>query len=178
MSNGFYNLASHSRQTIAFLGSVASAGSNRSKPFEVAVAYVLSRDLEIPVTPVDDIGGYYRLHHETVVFENLNALNEILPFYSANVRENITAFYKLRYYQLKPDAIPLALVKGQEVKDFFGLSRFLNNDIVETVENDGEKLCQFIGGLTEYFTEVKSRRLNESRTYTSSGQKDDFVPEA
>jgi len=175
MTASLYSLAKRSRQTIDFLNSVANSGRNRTAPFEVAVAYALASKLALPTEKVDDITTYFRVQHEAVVFDRLGQLNEILPFNTKAVKEAIKAFYKLRVYQANPAEIPLAFVKGQELKDFFGISHCLSNEVIETIECEGDKVTNLLNGLSQFYKEVHDERVKDAASFRSEDANDVFT---
>lgn len=175
MSANLYYLAKHSRQTIDFLNSVANTGASRTQPFEVAVAYTLANKLALPNAKVDDLTTYYRTQHEMVVIDRLSYLNEILPFNTKAVREAIRSFYSLRVYQANPAEIPLAFVKGQELKDFFGINQNLPGSIIATIENEGDKVTTLLNGLSQFYKEVQAERVKEAASFDNDRQEDVYT---
>lgn len=151
-------LARHSKESVGFLNSVASSGSSRSKAFEVAMAFSVARMLALPTEPVESPAHYYRLTHDIETSTIFGEINEIIPFNTKEVREYTIAFYKYRYEQMNPIAIPLALVKGQEITDFFGLNRCFSNEVLEAIKTDGARITQFCNGLFKVLSEITEYR--------------------
>jgi len=175
MSANLYYLAKHSRQTIDFLNSIANSGCNRSKSFEVAVAYSLASKLALPTDKVDDITMYFRIQHEAAILGRLNHLNEILPFNTKAAKEAAKAFYNLRVYQANPAEIPLAFIKGQELKDFFGINHCLPAEVIETIENEGGKITNLLNGVAQFYKEIQEKRVKDVQSYISQRSEDVYT---
>ena len=156
-----YIIARLSRKSIDFINYINSAGLNHKDSFNIALAYSLSRDLPLPVGSVDDIDQYYRLHHESSIFNRLGMVNEVLSLNADAIRALARSFYAFRYQAANPSAIPLALRDCHGVADFFGISKFFSDGVLDVMEKQGSDITRMVNGFAEMLDDaVKS---NQSR---------------
>ena len=149
-----YLMSRLSKPTIAWLNQITGAAKNRCDSFAIALAYVLSQKLMLPVERVEDIGMYYKLNHLTLMTRLIDDCNEIVPMNTKLVRQALEAFYCHRYRTLFPLAIPLALRPECPIEDFFGLSKSFSDNILETIKKDSVALTSFINQLTTMVEEI------------------------
>lgn len=146
-----YTIAKLPKTSLDFLNKVASAGAQRTPHFQIALGYVLARRLSLPTEAVTDIQTYFRLQHQTVVEALLGDLNEILPYPTKVVLENVRAFYYQRYRSVNPPEVNLAQIPETGVEDFFGLSTVFPKDFFAILREDPAKVTMFVVGLTTLF---------------------------
>ena len=160
-----YYISKLSKPSIDFVNKITATLGSRKEVFPIAVAYVLARNIAIPVEEVEDIEAYFRLHAQNEITFSLSELNEVLPFCYKTAMMTVVAFYKQRYEALHPRAIPLAFQKETAIVDFFGLSRYFSNELLKKIEDDPEALTTYISGLTTMLNEVaalKKASINQT----------------
>ena len=153
-----YTLSKLSRPTLGWLNAVTGAEKNRCDAFAIALAYVLSQKLSLPVERVEDVLSYFRLNHTELMNRLIDDCNEVTPVNTKLVKQALEAFYMYRYRSLFPVAIPLALRKECGIEDFFGLSKCFSDGILEIIRKESEEMTHFVNGLTTLIDEVEASK--------------------
>lgn len=152
-----YVIARLSRKSIDFINYINTAGLNSKESFNLALAYSLSRDLSLPAGEVEDIDQYYRMHHESSIFNRLGMVNEVLSLNDDVIRTYARSFYAFRYRAAHPEAVPLALRDCHGVADFFGISKLFSDAALEVLEKQGSDVTRMVNGFAELLSDaVKS----------------------
>ncbi len=162
-----YGISTLSKPSMDFVGRVSSSTLNRSKCFSIAVAYVVSQSLPLPVEKVEELTHYYRLQYESTVLSQLDKINELMPFDAKATKELVLGFYRLRYRMAHPPIIPLALRAEHALEDFFGMTQSISEDTLCTIKENSEKLTQLISGLQGLLADMKiyqDKMINANRS--------------
>ena len=170
-----YLLSMLSKQSLSFVNQTTASGGNRSKPFAIALGYVLARQLSLPAEPVEEISMYYRLQHAQSVLSELDSINECMPLDTRLARKMVEDFYVFRYRAANPAMIPLAFQKGSGVVDFFGISTVFSKDVLEEIEASPDKLTNFVNGLSALFADVKAKKVSNAASFEINQEQDRYV---
>lgn len=168
-----YVIATLNRKSIDFVNYINSAGLTGKESFNIALSYVLSRNLSLPTGEVTDIDQYYRMQHEHNVFHCLGVVNELLALNDEVIRQYCRAFYALRYNAAYPVAIPLALREEGGIADFFSISKFFSDDALCTIEKCGQDITRMVNGFTELMEDAIKQ--NQERANQIAGVEDRHV---
>lgn len=168
-----YVIARLSRKSIDFINYINTAGLNNKESFNLGLAYALSRDLALPAGEVEDIDQYFRLHHESSIFNRLGVVNEVLSLNADAVRAYARAFYAFRYRAAYPDVVPLALRDCHGVADFFGISKLFSDGALEVLEKQGSDITRMVNGFAELLSDAAFS--NRERAEQVPGVEDRYV---
>lgn len=168
-----YVIARLSRKSIDFVNYVNSSGLNRKESFNIALAYALTRELSLPSAEVTDIEQYFRIHHESTVFNRLGVVNEVLSLKDEIIRSHCRAFYSFRYNACYPAAIPLAMRDTRGVADFFGASKFFSENTLDVIDKEGPEITRLVNGFTEML--IDAIKENQERADSAPGLEDRHV---
>lgn len=160
-----------------FISGLISGGQTRTKAFEIAVSYTLSRQLPIPVESVKDIDQYYTLQLEQSVFKVLSGMNELMPFDTRSVRALLRNFYKFRYQSAFPKAIPIALRQDYGVEDFFQITPFFDKDTLDCLRADPVRVVAIINNLSALIEILGLMEAKKNQGADSVVEQSTFVPE-
>jgi hypothetical protein len=149
-----------SKPSMSFISGLTSSGGNRSRAFVVAVAYVLSRRLSLPVGKVESLSDYYRVQHGILVTSIMNDINEVMPFDSKGCRKLTEDFFSFRYVTSNPPLIPLAVRADHGVADFFGLSQIFSDDVLKDIAEQPEKITNYVTGMSQVIEEREQAILS------------------
>lgn len=158
-----YTIASFPQHVLKAVINLQTTQLNLNPVFTIGLAYVIARDLSIPVEKVEDVEAYYRIQHSYVVSQALSEINELMPFNLEEATENVKAFYKYRVSTVYPQAIPLAINPEKSLHGFFGLNQYFSDEMLETISTHGEKLTMVIGLLLPLQEELKKRRVAHNK---------------
>lgn len=161
-----YSMSRLDAKSTRFVSTVMSTGKNRTKPFLIALAFVIARSLQVPVVRSEDILDEYRLQCSVSVSARLGVYNEFFPVSREETERLIKAFYQQRAKALYPDLVPMALREGKGVVDFFGLSRFFSEEDLTVIHNESEALTRYVAEITHLVEIYEASRRKE---YDSSG---------
>ncbi len=153
-----YILSKLSKSTLGWLNAITGAAKNRCDAFAIALAYVLSQRLALPVERVEDVLSYFRLNHTEIMNRMIDQCNEVTPVNTKLVKQALEAFYMFRYRSLFPLAIPLALRKETGIEDFFGLSKCFSDGMLDVIRKESEELTHFVNGLTTLIDEIEESK--------------------
>lgn len=167
----FYFLSKLTKPTIAWVNMILGAGKNRCDAFALALAYVISLRITMPVERLEDPSQYFRLTNLIPITNLIDKCNEVLPMNMKMVRQAVEAFFLFRYHTQFPMTIPLALRKETAIEDFFGLGKYFSDDILTVIKTDFENLTQFINQLTVLVEEIEK----EAKWAVQEQEKDLYV---
>lgn len=150
-----YYLTRLQKPTIAWIGTMSSAGTARLPKFAIATAYVLAHKLSLPMQAVEDIQDYYKLQHEKYVLDCLDSINSLLPFDHKLCRQVLLSFYKYRYQQVFMKPIPLAFRPEFGVEDFFGLTTAFSDEVLTLIKQSPADIVQLVSQVSRLLEELK-----------------------
>lgn len=150
-----YQLTRLQKPTIAWIGTMSSAGTARLPKFAIATAYLLAHKLSLPMQAVEDIQDYYKLQHEKYVLDSLDSINSLLPFDHKLCRQILVSFYKYRYQQVFMKPIPLAFRPEFGVEDFFGLSTAFSDEVLTLIKQSPADIVQLVSQVGRLLDELK-----------------------
>lgn len=133
-----------SRRGLQALTEMQSIGANHKRQFTLALAYVLTQKLPVPVEPMDDVRGYFRIQHQIGLTANISRVNELLPHNVKQVQEDARALFSYRYDAAHPVKIPLVMAKDDAVSAFFHITKNIPPDMATAISENPSLLTTLI----------------------------------
>jgi len=154
----FASLYTHSLLKPAGLTAMAAIQNgalNHKRIFSIALGYLISCDLNVPPQDVEDPIAFFRMNHQVEVMAVINTINELLPHSMKQTLEDTKAFYSYRCSVLHPTKIPVVFDNEKAVESFFGLTRNIPPEIMETIASDAVCLTSLTSKLNTILENIK-----------------------
>ena len=136
-----------------FVSSLPSMGNSRGIGVSVAIAKVLSNQAPLPSAKVDDPAAFYNQNAAIEANSKACDLNELMIVDVDKIRELTKQFYCLRYHTLFPKEI-IAISEDTPVEDFFGITRELGNEVLESIKKDRVLIMQVQMNVTSILNQI------------------------
>lgn len=121
-----------SQQSIRLINSI---GDNRVEHISAVVALIISKITPLPASSVCDLKNYYDTMCEIQNKGLVSDINEIVLIDKELILELIYKFFQFRYTQVYPNVDIFYLSPDSVITDFFGISGFVGNDILQILIN-------------------------------------------
>lgn len=158
----FY-LSQLSQDSMTFVNRVLSSSSNRELGFGLALAHAVSRKIALPSTSVDNITEYYILNAKALASKLVSDVNEIVPCVPKDILVNVEAFYKHRYYMAFGHEFPSAIREDRGIADFFGLTTFFGDGVLDYINKNPAKITVHLGGINKIIADFEKARQTDWR---------------
>jgi hypothetical protein len=151
-----FSITKLSKQSQDFVSTMTQGGKSRAMQTSLALAKVLSTNLQLPSAPVEDITQYFRTQCQIDVESTLNVINEIMLVDAKTTADLVRKFYSLRYCTAHPSCHVFAFAKDSAVEDFFGISREFDKASIETIKMFPAELSTYVNHFKKMVEELKS----------------------
>jgi len=139
-----YLISKLNKDSLAAVNQLSSQGHARSVLFPIALGYVISRTLSLPVEKIDHPEQYFRITHDLSVQSMLSDFNELLPHDTKRSMELTKSFFQHRAYAQHPAEHALAFRDMKGIRDFFGLSRSFSDETLDLIKNHSADLSVIV----------------------------------
>lgn len=151
-----YELTKLTQQSMSFINYINSSGSSRSKQVSISIAKAISDSLPIPTSPVEDIKSFFKSNHEMSMLSTISKLNEMVVIDIVSIQDYAARFYETRYMLANAKLQTLAFKKETAVEDYFGISKIIPSDIIDTIKEDPNSLTVATNGFATVISELSS----------------------
>ena len=131
-----------SRESQNFINKISLEGS-RSTIVSLAIARVLANGIPLPSTKVDNLNLYFNNSARLEIEQFIYKINELVLIDTKSILNSIIAFYSFRYYNLFPDNTVIAINPTTGIVDYFGISKFFSDEVIEFIKNESSKLTVY-----------------------------------
>ena len=137
-----YNITNLSKESHSFISELSLSNKTRTLPVSIAIARILSNELILPSSPVENIQLFYNTQVKVDLICGLSELNEIFIVNTKDIEDLVFNFYLLRYNSVYPCSHIIALSKETAIVDFFKISKVLDKATLACIEEN----CIYITG--------------------------------
>ena len=127
----------------AFVTAGTAASEMGSLKASAALAKVIADRLPLPSGPAEDISNYYAMTLSLNVATKISELGEICMIDSLKVRDLVKSFYSARYQIVYPKKYVFIKSKESALMDIFGVRRFLSDEVVKEISEQGTRFMYF-----------------------------------
>lgn len=154
-----------SKESNEFINDIFSNASSKTPEVSFSIAYALANKLVLPTSKVDNVIEFYNQNSKNSVNSFLSIINEIILLDLDVVNELIANVYQLRYDAVFGRDNVLAMKSETAVEDLFGISKYINKDIISTIKANPLLITKCVNKFHKVFCELST----DSITQTSEG---------
>lgn len=153
-----------SKESNQLINEIFSNGKSRSTEVSFSIAYAVANQLLIPTTKVDNVLDFYNQNNKDRISEFLNVINETIILDIDVIKELTLNLYQYRYNTVYARSNVLAMVCETAVEDFFGISKFINKDVLSILKADPLLITKYTNGFHKIYCELIKEVESSSTT--------------
>ncbi len=142
MSEASYNTI-FSKETNMFINEIFSTGKSRSLEVSFSLAYALSNNLLLPNTSVDNLVDFFEQNSKIKFNRILDIINSLIILDIDLICELTFNLYNYRYNSYIGRTNVIALKTESAIEDLFGISKFVNNELLDCIKKDPIKITSY-----------------------------------
>lgn len=143
------------KETNDFINEIFSSGKSRSLEVTFSLAYALSNKLLLPSTSVDNLTDFYKQNNEVKLNSILDVINCLIILDIDSICELSFSLYDFRYNIFSGRDNVLAMNTESAIEDLFGISKFVNKDIIDYIKKDPVKITVYTNKFSKLITEYE-----------------------
>jgi hypothetical protein len=139
-----------------FINRLVSNNKSRSPEVSLAIAKVLTVQLPIPSSPVEDVCTYFKTTNQIEIEATLNSINELAIIDVNMILDYCLKFFMVRYNLAYPSKHVLVFNTDTAVIDFFGISRYIDPATLALIGAECVGLTESVNRFNQLIEELKA----------------------
>ena len=154
MNQASYN-GTISKESNEFINTLFSEGRSRSIEVCFSLAYALSNKLILPNTSVDNLTDFYEQNSKSKSDSILDMINCLIVLNIDSIYELTFSLYNFRYDSYVGRSNMLAVNPETAIEDLFGISKYVNKEILECIKKDPIKITSYVNKFYKLISEYE-----------------------
>ncbi len=154
MNQASYN-GTISKESNEFINTLFSEGRSRSVEVCFSLAYALSNKLILPNTSVDNLVDFYEQNSKSKSNDILDMINCLIILDIDSIYELTFNLYNFRYASYIGRSNMLAINPETAIEDLFGISKYVNKEILECIKKDPIKITSYVNKFYKLISEYE-----------------------
>lgn len=150
-------LVKSNRNITDFIGDIVSSNKGRSKLVSLSLARALVDRFSVPTEKVDVIELYFYSNYKTIVVEATCKVNETFVVNKDEILDFACKLYCYRCYQSLPSSTMLYITPETAVEDFFGITKVLSKDMIDTIKEHNSQITKYVIRFTEILRAMEEK---------------------
>jgi hypothetical protein len=140
-------------QLLRFINGLVAKGSAKSLAVSIALARTYADKLDMPSMTISQSGApeYFNMNMKMDADNFFAKINEIVLIDRQTVIELTMKFYSYRVACFSGTILPIRIRASKGLVDFFGLDRYLDPQVLETIQMSGEEMVELMHGFRELY---------------------------
>lgn len=144
---------SNNPQLLRFINGLVAKGNAKSLAVSIALARTYADKLDMPSVTISQTGApeFFSMNMRMDAENFFAKVNEIILIDRQAVIELTMKFYSYRVACFSGTIIPIRIRPSKGLIDFFGLDRYLDTQVLETIQASSDEMVELMYGFRELY---------------------------
>lgn len=167
--SGLANLAVLSKESKEFIIQLTQSNKATTKLCSLIIGKALSTRYPLPLSEIKDMEGYLNMNIMLEAQMFISKLNEFVKINIDEILEYFKKLYLFRYYTLTNSGEIYCLDDNRVVEDFFGLTQFIDQESLRTLNGNCVFVSKIHNGAIYFFKDVSDKDVIDRFAYVTRG---------